>query len=206
MQKHFLTIAIAVSLFRTNPAQSQSGQWKIVSKTFFAERRAGVSAIAELPNPPETNTACGARDHHIFDYMNGLWSTSDLSAANVPAAEGQSTVEAVLDGCVVHEHRHITRQGKKLFDGDAYWGYDVTTKRWLLFYFDDASHAQVYEGREEGGHLGFYRERPDPDGKLILIRITYAPTAKGYTQTVERSADHGGTWLRGGVTTYLPKQ
>jgi hypothetical protein len=138
--------------------------------------------------------------------MIGSWSTSDASAANVPAAEGQSTVEAMLDGCIVHEHRHITRQGKKLFDGDAYWGYDVTTKHWLLFYFDDASHAQVYEGREDSGHLSFYRERPDPDGEMILIRITYAPAAKGYTQTVERSGDHGGTWLPGGITAYLPKQ
>jgi hypothetical protein len=182
------------------------GQWKIVSKTFFVDRRTRATPDASSPNPPETNTACGSPDHHIFDFMIGSWTTSDSSVTNVPPAEGMSTGEAMLDNCVIHEHRRITRQGKKLFDGDAYWCYDVTTKHWLLFYFDDASHAQVYEGREEGGHVSFYRERPDSDGKPTLIRITYAPIARGYTQTVERSGDRGGTWLSGGITTYLPKQ
>jgi len=137
--------------------------------------------------------------------MVGSWETSDGPSGNPSTAEGHSAVETMLQGCIIHEHRHVTRQGKTLFDGDAYWGYDVTTKHWLLFYMDDTSHAQVYEGRADSGHLAFYRERPDTDGKTLLIRIAYAPSPKGYTQTVERSADHGATWTSGGVTTYLPK-
>jgi hypothetical protein len=39
------------------------GPWKIVSKTFFVQRRAGAGS----PNRPEADTACGTRDHHIFD-------------------------------------------------------------------------------------------------------------------------------------------
>jgi hypothetical protein len=182
------------------------GQWKVVSKTFFVERHAGTPASSQSQKSAATESACGAARHHIFDFMIGSWHTSDSSTPNVAPAEGESAVEATLDGCVIHEHRHLTRQGKPLFDGDAYWGYDLTTKRWLLFYMDDASHFQVYEGREETGHLAFYRERPDPDGKPILIRIAYAPIASGYTQTVERSGDHGATWQAGGVTTYVPKR
>jgi hypothetical protein len=113
----------------------------------------------------------------------------------------------MLDNCIVHEHRTVSRQGKRLFDGDAYWGYDATTKRWLLFYLDDQSHMQVYEGREEAGRLAFYRERPDADGKPILIRIVYTPVnTSTYTQAVERSSDHGATWQPAGVTTYQSKR
>ena len=139
--------------------------------------------------------------------MIGAWRTSDPGTGTVAAAEGESTVEVLLDGCIVHEHRSISRQRKRLFDGDAYWGYDSTTKHWLLFYMDDTSHVQVYEGREEKGQLAFYRERPDPDGKLILIRIVYAPAGStSYTQTVERSGDRGTTWQPGGITTYQSKR
>jgi len=181
------------------------GHWKVVSKTFFVERHSGTVVTPQSQNPAVDDSACAQPEHHIFDFLVGSWTTSDSTMPNVAPAEGESKVEAMLGGCIVHEHRHITRQGKKLFDGDAYWGYDVTTKHWLLFYCDDASHAQLYEGRSDAGHLAFYRERPDTDGKTLLIRITYAPAANGYTQTVERSADHGATWQSGGITIYQPK-
>jgi hypothetical protein len=174
-----------------------NGQWKIVSKTFVVERRTQAST---------SGGPCSASDHRRFEFMIGAWNTSDPARGTFPSSEGNSTVEPILNGCVIHEHRHITQLGKALFDGDAYWGYDSTTKRWLLFYIDDQSHAQLYEGREDAGHLAFYRERPDPDGKPVLIRIAYEPTNRGYTQTVHRSADQGVTWEPGGVTTYQPKR
>jgi hypothetical protein len=180
-------------------------QWRIVNKTFFVEPRS-TSASAAAPPSPQPSAAdspCAAPDHHLFDFMLGAWRTLDPGSGTAAPAAGESTVEPILGGCIVHEHRSISRAGKRLFDGDAYWGYDSVKKQWLLFYFDDQSHMQVYEGRSDAGHLAFYRERPDPDGKSILIRIVYAPTAAGgYTQTVERSADHGATWQPGGVTTY----
>jgi putative lumazine-binding protein/uncharacterized protein DUF1579 len=182
-------------------------QWKIVSKTFVVEQRGGLAAAAQAQNQTgSSDNPCAAPDHHIFDFMIGTWHTSDAANGTSAGAEGESKVEPILHGCIIHEHRHITREGKKLFDGDVYWGYDVTTKRWLLFYLDDASHAQVYEGRQDGGHLAFYRERPDPDGKPVLIRIVYAPAGTVYTQAVERSSDHGATWQPGGITTYQPKR
>jgi|ERR1700683_66283 len=80
---------------------------------------------------------------------------------------------------------------------------DSVKKQWLLFYMDDQSHMQVYEGRQDGAQVRFYRERPDASGKPILIRIVYTPIGtSGYTQGVERSTDGGATWEAGGVTTY----
>jgi hypothetical protein len=180
-------------------------QWKIVNKTFFVEPRSTSTSASAPPSqqPSAADKPCAAPDHHPFNFMLGAWRTIDPGNASIAPAEGVSTVEPILGGCIVHEHRSISRAGKRLFDGDAYWGYDSVKKQWLLFYFDDQSHMQVYEGRSDAGYLAFYRERPDPDGKSLLIRIAYAPTsAGGYTQTVERSADHGATWQPGGVTTY----
>jgi hypothetical protein len=189
-----------LSLVRIN------NQWKIVNKTFSVEPRSSSSLIPRVPQNTSPDRPCMAQDHSRFDFMIGTWHTSDPGVGTIAAAEGDSVVEALLDGCIVHEHRSLPRQGKPLFDGDAFWGYDSTTKRWLLFYMDDMSHMQVYEGREEPGHLAFYRERPDPDGKLILIRIVYAPSGSSrYTQTVERSTDQGATWQPGGITTYQSK-
>ena len=180
--------------------------WKVVNKTFFVEPRSSPDSAAQS-QPKAADKPCSAHDHRRFDFMIGTWQTSDPGTATVPASEGESTVDSMLDICIVHEHRTVSRQGKRLFDGDAYWGYDATTKHWLLFYLDDQSHMQVYEGREDEGRLGFYRERPDPDGKPILIRIVYTPVdASRYTQAVERSSDHGATWQPAGVTTYQSKR
>jgi hypothetical protein len=181
--------------------------WKVVNKTFFVEpRNAADSASLLQQQTAAADSPCSASDHRQLNFMLGAWRTVDPGNSTVAPAEGESTVEPMLGGCIVHEHRSLSRAGKRLFDGDAYWGYDSVKKQWLLFYLDDQSHMQVYEGRSDTGHLAFYRERPDPDGKLVLIRIVYAPapTAGGYTQTVERSPDHGATWQPGGVTTYRP--
>jgi len=180
--------------------------WKVVNKTFsVAPRTAPDSAAQSQPKPADK--PCAAPDHRRFDFMIGTWQSSDPGTATVGASQGESTVESMLDSCIVHEHRTVSRDGKRLFDGDAYWGYDATTKHWLLFYLDDQSHMQVYEGREEAGRLGFYRERPDPDGKPILIRIVYtAVNTSSYTQAVERSSDHGVTWQPAGITTYQSKR
>ena len=182
-------------------------QWKVVNKAFFVEPRNLSSSEQSQKQAVAADRPCTEPDHHRFDFMIGTWHTIDPGNATAAATEGESAVEPMLDGCIVHEHRSLTRQGNRVFDGDAYWGYDSTTKHWLLFYMDDLLHMQVYEGREEAGHLAFYRERPDPDGKLILIRIVYAPAStSSYTQAVQRSSDHGATWQPGGVTTYQPKR
>lgn len=180
-------------------------QWKVVSKAFSVEP-AKASNINDQ-SPPTDSSACADATHHRFNFMIGAWRTSDPGSGAATASEGESSVESMLVGCVVHEHRTLSRQGKRLFDGDAYWGFDATKKQWLLFYLDDQSHMQVYEGREQDGHLGFYRERPDADGKKVLIRIVYAPlSVSSYTQTVGRSTDNGATWQPGGVTTYQSKR
>jgi hypothetical protein len=182
-------------------------QWKVVNKAFFVEPQNVSASLQGQTQGGAGDRPCAEPDHHRFDFMIGTWHTIDPGNATAAAAQGESTVEPMLDGCIVHEHRTLTRQGKRLFDGDAYWGYDSTTKHWLLFYMDDLSHMQIYEAREEAGHLAFYRERPDPDGKLILIRIVYAlASTSSYTQAVERSSNHGVTWQPGGVTTYQSKR
>jgi len=182
-----------------------SGGWKVVSKTFYVDHtvQSGPSSSATTSQSASENP-CTNSPVSTFAFMAGDWITSESTVA-VGAATGTSQTEAKLDGCVIWEHRYMEQNGKALFYGDALWGYDSTTKRMLLFYIDNRAHMQIYDGRLENGTWAFYRERPDPDGKLILIRIKYAPKGSGFTQSVERSGDHGATWGAPSVVSYEPK-
>jgi hypothetical protein len=184
-----------------------SASWKIVSKTFNVERnlQAQSPPAASAGHAPGQNL-CPSTEIRAFDFLAGDWTTSESPTSNAAPATGFSRTEKILNGCAIWEHRYVERQGKELFDAHVIWGYDITTKRMLLFYVDDASHTQLYEGRQESGSWAFYRERPDADGQPILIQVTYKPTSKGFTQTVKRSKDHGKTWDAGSVVTYEPKR
>jgi hypothetical protein len=182
-----------------------SAGWKVVSKTFFVDRHprakdsSGTSSSASAENP------CASSEVSAFGYMAGEWITSESPVPSAGAVKGASRTEKILDGCAIWEHRSVEQNGKELFDAHVVLAYDAATKRMLLFYVDDRSHTQLYEGRKQNGVLAFYRERPDPDGAMVLIRVTYAQQGKGFTQTVERSKDKGTTWEAGGVTSYEPK-
>jgi len=177
-----------------------SSGWKVVSKTFFVERHQKAAAASNKAETP----ACTAGDVNSFSYMAGDWTTSDSPVPAAGAVTGSSRTEVILDGCALWEHRRMEQNGKELFDAHVVLGYDVTTKRTLLFYVDNRAHMQLYEGRQENGRTSFYRERPDPDGTMVLVRVSYSPQGKGFTQTVERSRDKGATWQPGGVTLYEP--
>ncbi len=125
--------------------------WKVVNKTFSVEARNSSDSAAQS-QPKAADKPCSAQDHRKFEFMIGTWQTSDPETATVAASQGESTVDPMLDICIVHEHRTVSRQGKRLFDGDAYWGYDATTKALADLLLDDQSHMQVYEGREDAGH------------------------------------------------------
>jgi hypothetical protein len=211
-----------------------SDGWKVVAKTFYVDHTpqaaapassgtlsgtssgnssgssaaaaAAPAAGAASASPPPENPCGAGAEIRAFDYMLGDWTTSDLPAPAGGTAFGASHTETILGGCAIREHRHIEQAGKTLFNADVIWGYDVTTKRMLLYYVDDASRTQLYEGRRENGRWEFYRDRPDKDGTIVTIRVSYAPAGNGFTQTVHRSHDHGATWEPGqSVTTYAPK-
>jgi hypothetical protein len=214
------TVTDYLSLIRSNTPEN--GGWKVVAKAFYVDRKPQAGAApapgAMTEQSPSSSPATAAAQNpcdaageiHAFDYMLGDWTTSDSPAPSGGTAFGTSHTEKILGGCAILEHRHIEQNGKKLFDADVIWGYDVTTKRMLLFYVDDGSRTQLYEGHRENGGWEFYRDRPDKDGTMITIRVTYAPQPSqggGFTQTVERSRGHGATWEPGqSVTTYEPKR
>ena len=180
-----------------------SAGWRVVSKTFNVERIA--DAAGATPKAEAGNDSCPSNEVRAFDYMIGEWTTSDPNTPTGVPSSGSSRTEKILGGCVILEHRYVEQKGKKLFDAKVAWGYDSTTNRMLVFYYDDQAHAQVYEGRRENGGWAFYRERPDPDGKMVQIRLTYVPKGKGFDQIVERSRDQGKTWAPPSATSYSPK-
>jgi hypothetical protein len=183
-----------------------SAGWRVVSKTFNLEHKTEANAApAERTGHAPDQNLCPSAEARTLDFLAGYWATSESPTPASGPATGTSRTEKILNGCAIWEHRYVEQQGKELFDAHLVLGYDVTTKRMLLFYVDDLSHTQLYEGRRENENWAFYRERPSDDGKTILIRVKYAQKGKGFTQTVERSKDHGKSWAGGSVVTYEPK-
>ena len=175
--------------------------WKVVSKTFNVEHKP--EAVASPQNAGQT--LCPSGEIQALNFMAGEWKTTESPATLSGFVSGTSRTEIILNGCAIWEHRYEEQKGKELFDAHVIWGYDVTTNRMLLFYVDDGSHAQLYEGRRENGSWAFYRERPGDGRQTVLIRVTYGQKGKGFTQTVERSTDQGHTWEVASVTSYEPK-
>jgi len=181
--------------------------WKVVSKTFYVNHKAQPASSGPAADAQAASqNSCGNTAISSFAFMVGNWITSESPVPAAGAETGTSRTEAVLDGCAIWEHRYVEQNGKEVFDAHVVWGYDSTSKRMLLFYIDDRSHTQLYEGRFENGSWAFYRERPDTDGRTILIRVKYAQKGSGFTQSVERSSDHGATWATPSVVSYEPKR
>jgi hypothetical protein len=179
--------------------------WKVVSKTFDVEHKTEANGSSVGAMQPSVATHCPSDELRALNFMAGNWSTTESPVSSDGAITGTSRTEKILNGCALSEHRFVEQKGKELFDAHIVLGHDVTTKKMLLFYVDDGSHTQVYEGRRENVGWAFYRERPGDGGQTMLIRVTYAQKSKGFTQTVERSKDHGHTWEVASVTTYVPK-
>jgi hypothetical protein len=178
--------------------------WKVVSKTFDVEHKTEAEASPQV-SKLSSQTLCPSDELQALNFMTGDWNTAESPTTSIGPITGTSRTEKILNGCAIWEHRYVEQKGKELFDAHIVWGHDVTTNRMLLFYVDDGSHTQVYEGRHSNGGWAFYRERPGDGGRTILIRVRYAQKGKGFTQTVERSKDHGRTWQVTSVTSYEPK-
>jgi hypothetical protein len=179
--------------------------WKVVSKTFDVHHKTEAKVSPQVAGQSATQSLCPSDELLALNFLAGEWHTSERPTTSGGPITGTSRTERILNGCAIWEHRYVEQAGKQLFDAHVVWGYDVTTNRMLLFYVDDGSHTQLYEGRREGGHWAFYRERPGDKDQTILIRVTYAQRSKGFTQEVERSKDHGRTWEIASVISYEPK-
>src|SRR5579863_2044374 len=157
-----------------------SSGWRIVNKTFNVAHKTEATASSNGTGQSSPTSPCPSNEMAALSFLAGYWSTSESPASPDGVVTGTSRTEKILNGCAIWEHRCVEQKGKELFDAHVVWGYDVTTKKMLLFYVDDGSHTQLYEGRRENGGWAFYRERPGDGGQTILIRVTYAQKGKGF--------------------------
>jgi hypothetical protein len=129
--------------------------WKIVSKTFNVEHKAEANSSSQSSMQASAATLCPSDELQALKFLAGNWSTAESPVSSGGAITGTSRTETILNGCALWEHRLVEQKGKELFDAHIILGYDVTTKKMFLFYVDDGSHTQVYEGRREGGSWAF---------------------------------------------------
>ena len=154
-------------------------------------------AARTTPHP-----ACAAPEARTFDFLLGRWHATERDASGAVVSTGSIANEPILGGCALRESWRFEIAGKPAFEAVVLRSYDSGGKRWMLSYIDDGLAHQLYEGREDAGQWRFFRERKADDGSTVLVRITWVPSAAGYTQTIERSTDAGATWLLGSTIAY----
>jgi hypothetical protein len=132
-----------------------------------------------------------ASEYRQFDYWLGEWNVE---------ANGQriatSSIQAILDDCVVFENYHSLRYA---YDGKSFSIYDIAKKHWEQRYVDTAGASHEWVGGLEGDHMRFFWHHNDAAGKPVVERMTYLKEGLDKVrQLIEASSDDGKTW----TTTY----
>jgi hypothetical protein len=159
-------------------------------------------ALRTVSAPPG---ACSTGEIHALDFLIGDWesATSDLVNDAGTHGHGRNHIEPLLGGCAIMQHRSEESDGKKLFDSYVIWAFDNAQNRIREFVIDDNQHAQVYEGMWEDGAWVFYRDRISDDGNVWMLRVRYAKSANGFTQTADLTKNRGKTWEKATTTSYI---
>ncbi|MEZ5354539.1 MAG: hypothetical protein R2762_18055 [Bryobacteraceae bacterium] len=136
---------------------------------------------------------CAKGPHLQFDFWLGEWNVFNPQGSQV----GQSRIEKITDGCVVHENWTSSASGV----GKSYNFYDKRSGRWRQVWVDDSARVMDFAGEFRDGAMRFEGKTTDASGKVVDQRMTFTPLASGdVRQHIEQSSDGGktySTWFDG---------
>jgi hypothetical protein len=136
--------------------------------------------------------------HRQFDFWVGEWNVFNPQGIQV----GESRIEKITDGCVVHENWSSQASG----EGKSYNFYDTRKGRWRQIWVDDSARVQEYEGAFRDGAIHYAGTGLDSAGKPVLLRMTFTPQFGGdVRQLIEQSVDEGKTYAVSFDGTYRRK-
>ena len=151
---------------------------------------AAILLAAALSHP------CHAAPHHALDFWVGEWNVND-TRSGTPV--GTSSVQSILDGCVVFENW----SGRGGGTGKSFNTFDDATKQWKQSWVDSSGNAFDFLGEAFPGRLVYMRHASDHGG--YTVRLTFTKNDDGSVrQLSERSAD-GKTWTTGYDFTYVKR-
>jgi hypothetical protein len=120
-------------------------------------------------------------DARQLDFWLGDWEVRDPAGHHV----GDSSIQLLLDGCVVYENWTGTLGGS----GKSFNFWDKAQKRWQQTWVDDKGGVQQYYGKLDHGALAYTAvDKPS--------RLTFTPLPDGRVrQLSERTDDGGKHWV-----------
>ena len=136
--------------------------------------------------PGLAHAACEDPSYKQFDFWLGDWSVTKPDGK--PA--GHNHIEKLYSGCVLQEHWTSASGGA----GSSFNIYDGARHVWHQTWVDSSGALLELEGGLKDGSMVMRGEQVQPDGKILLNRITWTPKDGNIRQLWEVSSDAGKTW------------
>jgi hypothetical protein len=141
------------------------------------------------PAPPVT--ACARPQSRQMDFLLGTWDVYEGAGKGGGAAQGTLVVTTGAGGCLLEE----SISGHTGFEGLSYAAYHPQLQRWFRTYMDTDGRYIRLNGVFDGSRMVMTGNRAAANGALIVVRVTWEPTAPGrVTQRWEFSVDDGATF------------
>jgi len=145
-----------------------------------------VSASAQAPSV-QSRPCKEAPEFRGMDFWIGEWEVE--TAQGNPA--GKSTIELVLDGCIVLENW----TGRNGYAGKSFNLFHRDSSKWEQLWVDNQGQVTRYEGEAKDGDIYYRTESVAPDGKKTMNRMTFFQKGPDRVrQFGEKSTDGGATW------------
>lgn len=143
----------------------------------------------QFPAPPVTT--CARAASRQMDFLLGTWDVYNGPANAEGAAQGTLVVNTGAGGCLIEE----SIAGHAGFEGLSYAAFHPQQRRWVRTYMDtDGRYIRMFGG-SDGTQMVMTGNRLGANGALIVVRVTWTPTAPDrVTQRWEFSTDGGLTF------------
>lgn len=144
-------------------------------------------SVTAQPTAIESRPCQESPGYRAMDFWKGEWEVE--SAQGNPA--GTSTIELILDGCIILENW----TGKNGYAGKSFNLFHRDSSKWEQIWVDNQGQVTRYEGDAKDGNIYYRTARVGPDGKKVLVKMTFFPKgADQVRQLGENSSDGGVTW------------
>lgn len=133
------------------------------------------------------NAHCQGPTYRQFDFWIGDWDTFDSDAPGKPSV-ARNHVDAVLDGCALHE---LYQQTDGL-TGESFTIYDANRQLWHQSWVTNHGQLLVLEGTLHGKRIVLDGvDHSDHDARL---RVSWERQGDGVREIAHKSHDGGKRW------------
>lgn len=142
---------------------------------------------------------CRSPEHRALDFWVGDWAVRDTNQGH---PVGQSSIQKILDGCVIFENWAGALGG----EGKSFNEFIEATGKWRQSWVDSSGNEYDLDGAPGKDSMVYRRELIAADGAKTLNRMTLTRLPTGEVRQLgEQSSDDGRTWSVGYDFTYAKK-